>query len=188
MDMGTSQIMNAPRAFYADEVGKIGANQVSDNNITDLTRYISISSEALSINSSNTFVSRNSMGIAFDMSYQAQCEGIVAIPSDWDSTTNMIMEIYFVPQIIAIGNVDFFIRVTGRNPGEQLNDPGSSNGAAVAVSNNNTLYKQSFTIPFYKFTGKQTIHIYAIQRQGPSDTYNNKVNLMMVKFVYTARR
>lgn len=188
INMGTTQILSVPRATYSDVVGKIGVNQVNDENITDITRRTYIPATALSFDKTNSAISFSPNGVRFKYSGSASANGIIPVPADWDSTTDMTLELYFTPVSTGSGNIDFVVKVSGHNPGDSISDPGPTNGTAVAFSSTNKLFKETFTIPFYVLESKEIIYIYSIQRQGPSETYTGDVDLKLVSFRYHGRR
>lgn len=190
--MGTTEILNVPRALYAEKVGTIAENQVGDTQIQDMSRSFTVPAGSLSFNPASSYISISGRGLTFKSTYSALCCGLVSIPADWDGISDITIDVLFsgtTPTLLS-GNACFFLRVTGRNSGDNLTDPGSTSSSAVNVTGGNfmKLYKQTFTVPVANIAGKEFLHFYSIQRGGTGETCTDDLELLAVRINYNAKR
>ena len=191
--MGTTEILNVPRSFYAEKVGTIENNQVGDAQIQDMSRSVTVPAGALSVGPASLYASRSQRGITMKSTASASCNGLVAIPSDWDGVSNITIDLIFSNPSYSTalsGVACFFISVTGHNLTENFTDPGTNSSAGINVNGGTPyqMYKQTFSVPLADIAGKEYLHFYAIQRGGTGETCTADVELIAIKINYTAKR
>lgn len=177
--------------FVADALGScsawIGGCTPGLRGGAPVERVIQVPAEAIN---SNPMVTRGTVGLTWPALVAAAGSLVLPMPDDWDGASDFRVALLFTTSTATAGAVDFFLRVTGRNIGEELFDPGSlDSDAAVPNTGSEQLHRQEFTVPASSLDPADAVlHIFGIQRGGTNETYPGDVILRAIEIRYTGLR
>lgn len=148
------------------------------------TQTISIPAGALGYDPSGTIITLDYNGLLWQQTYASSAVVVIKAPADYNGN-DVTFSILFSPDTSASGVVDFFIRPSSYNSGDDIysatslnaNDPVSVSGSDL------TVYEQVFTIPADRLANDWWR--VTIQRQGSSSTYTDDVVVRSVAFEYS---
>ncbi len=175
--MGTSQLLSVPYALYS---ASVSPTDVSNH----VNRTLSFPAHSLSIEPTQTIITENSLGLAWQQDFHHGAYLMIRKPSNYTGG-DVEFSILFQTLTETAGVVDFFIRPRSVNHGEGYFDASSVNSTGISVSGKvgfGTMYEQIFTIPENSFTNDWWI--LTIQRQGSESTYPDGVIVTSVALTY----
>jgi hypothetical protein len=140
---------------------------------------------ALNYDKTSTILTQSANGIRWQANFANPAFLIVPRPLDWDGTSDVTMQLHFT-STTGTGDVQFFIRPRAFDPGDAFLDTSSLSGDPAAVTANNQVGEQVFTIPAARF-GNKALWVITIQRQGSLETYAEDVILNSASLTYTSQ-
>jgi hypothetical protein len=192
LNLGLSLFPALALGVIPDAAGLAQANRPAENTIhvaalpaSVLVEQIRLPAKSLNYDKSSTIITQSASGLRWQASYLADAVWETPRPVDWDGASDVELRLYFYPTTSTAGNVDFFIRPRGYNPGDGFADASSMNGTAVAVAQSSQVRMETFTIPAAKF-GTKVMWVISLQRDAIGETYPGDVILMAVELYYNA--
>ncbi|HZX00004.1 MAG TPA: hypothetical protein VFF10_08070 [Trueperaceae bacterium] len=166
----------------------IKAAEVNENfaNLVDAIegeRTLAFPAPALGSNPDSPVITAFATGLRWQPDFSEGANLLIPKPTDWDGTTDVVLEVYFFPLSGAAGAVDFFIRPRAFDIGDIISDASSQSETPVPASGFLVLAKQSFTIEASRLSGGELWHI-TIQRGGGGETYPDDVVVVSVAHKY----
>ncbi len=146
-------------------------------------KTLAYTARALSYSPGSAVISDHGLGLLWKATFTGGGNLLIPKPTDWDGSSNVVLELYFYPDTAAAGAVEFFIRPRAFDVGDAWSDATSLSGAAVPVAGADVLAKQTFSVPATRLAGGELWHI-SFQRGGTGETYPDDVVLVSVVIKY----
>ena len=139
--------------------------------------------------SNGTVNSGTSPAIQFDSSGNSRIAYAFPVPDDWESGTDIEIEVFWSPEDANAGNIYFTMDYQSWGDGETISGSTSLNSTEAAPAVTLQLTRFTFTIPAAAVAADDMVNIQVSREPGnAADTYANNINVQMLRINYTGKK
>ncbi|MBN2307263.1 hypothetical protein JXD20_04730 [Candidatus Peregrinibacteria bacterium] len=136
-----------------------------------------------------TVNSGTSPAVNFDAGGNSRMSYSFPIPDDWQSGTDLQVEVFWSPEDVTAGNVYFELDYQSWANGETISGATTLNSTQAAPGTALELTRFTFTIPAAALDADDMVNIRLSREAGNvANTYTNDINILMLRLNYTGKK